>query len=269
MGNPFPAPWIDRAAKAGGTCGISFDPGRGTPRYYPFCNHDGSCVDSWDVPSGALSDEGYKKAKGETSLFYFVERRLRYALNGLLVPRDGFATTLDALAYDASFCFPVKVEWRFMAAVKRAVAVMESRYPASRWSSKKGAIKFDCGDCVKGLRRYKPASQDSLDTPVGAPCYVAALRSAPVVCNENGALLARPHSVGPYPTPKTPLGTRIDFIQERFIPLSALVGLWGDKLVASPWMDSLLNCLVPGWKTAAPPTLATFASKLVMMRLKK
>jgi len=249
-------PWGDKAGSSGYWQGYGFDPTYGG--WNQRLNYPGTsaCRGASNVcaygdctgPSSSLTDASYVLFKDVNSLLFWVERRVRSLLAGLLVPRDGFPNTLAGYAYDASFCYTVKLDWRFLYSVKKALEAMNRDYPSSRWGKQSGYFKRDCGDCIRSMSRYyvKPPSSEHLDVP-WKPCYRKALLDAPHTCPGGG----------------------YSHIKTRYIPPAYALAIDGDRLVPSAWFGGLLGCLLGHPWYAPKLQLSTAASKFVMMKLKK
>lgn len=172
------------------------------------------------TPVAYWSDAEIARIKGPAALQKLKEERVRALLNYLAQPQSGFATGLDATAYDASFCGPVGVPERLRKAVQGAAFAFSALLPASRWESIANYAQAECNTCVKVTNGWRPR--------FAQPTCAEVIAAAPSYCRGDPFTKARA------------------LVDARFIPIFEAVTAFG-VLEPTPWFRSLLDCLVDGW----------------------
>lgn len=185
--------------------------------------------EGYGVKSRWWTDALHLKHKGAESLLYYQERRTRRLLKYLAKPVGGFATGIEASAYDASFCSPARPVYGFDNAAKKAYAVFSQIFPPSRWTYLNHQLKYECDENYKWTGRWAQSAKPTYSPQTG--CAISLMKDV-------GRVISYLEG---WPTT----------VDQAFIPLREVlhVVMVGETrfLAPLPWLENLYNCLVPGW----------------------
>lgn len=221
-------PWIDRD--------VSWNCGVGSP-----------CQGKNCLKSKYWNDALYLQRKGAQTMYYVKEQRVRRLLSWLANPYYGFPSGLQAFAYDASFCGSVQVRWHIINAVRQALNVLNQRYPKSRWKKVRNQVIVECGNCTGSYSRYRDTTT-RFAKEISGKCLGATVMASPGYCQKHRGWDGK--------------GTVSEILWKRYIPVGAAIVVKDGQLIPTPWLASLLTCLVPKWNVVPSLDLLKIAATL-------